>query len=366
MPLTSPTESFELFSGPVGSSHVTCIDTPGLPCSSRSAIAPLLASLHRVVFVVDSQADWHFALAAAEMADLWREVARAHAAAATGHAQSSASDNFAPISRKSTFFMHTPSLHIVCTKQVEAVVPPLSPPPSSDELNKDDALLGAAAAAPATHSPISRTLTPTEIAAYMHLSLYLPPSQLSPQNLHGWDCSWDATRLTGLIGSILGPLSSSDPRVDSRLHSHRRKSLPHSPGGGSMQTRLRTLAREEATAMLRPASTTPPPPPTRPFTQTRLTLEDGLQLTLPVRRSSTIERIQSNQQAVLSDEDHTASTGAQPLMSPSHVRLVYPTEHAHTSSSNTGSTHARKDRRSSRFKSGQLLNAAANPTTTVT
>lgn len=221
VPLPPPTSQFELYRGHLHGHSVTLIDTPGLPCSLLpSALHALLPHLHRVVFVVDSESDWMMDLAAEEIAGIAREMREQRATRGMGGAGGgggytaqqrpvSAGGGQESKSRRHPLSQqHVPSMHIVCTKQVEAPAPTVATTNRHDnkeeerkEQEEDEAH--------ATHALLSAappTLTPSEIAAYMQLPFLSSPGASSPPpSLHGWNCLWPFSRLLPILSAIVSP-----------------------------------------------------------------------------------------------------------------------------------------------------------------
>lgn len=174
LPLPPPTEHLELFTGAIGDTFVSCVDTPGLPCGAgvRGLMAAaVLPRLHRLLWVVDSAADWNLDCSAMEMMQLWREAQQRQQQSPTAGAASVGNQGDAGRDREGLGSPQpspaAPTLHIVCTKQT------------------------------------SSTPSPDEIGALMRLSSYFPAQAARP-TLHGWSCEWEGARKEAAIAALLG------------------------------------------------------------------------------------------------------------------------------------------------------------------
>lgn len=345
----------------------------------------MLPHLNRIIWVVDSQASWNWDLDTTELMELWREVILASLAssqtyASPRHPPSSPSPGVGGESetrprRKSTLNGNNchviPALHIVCTKQVEqpttTTTAGTTAAPHASEHSTNltpPPVFSSSLSAPAP------TLAPHEIAAYMQLSSLLPSA-----TVHGFNCLYYAARLDPLLSHLLGPLalhptSSSILSAPPPDHSRPSHGLASSYGGGGgplsqnlkRQSRRRTWDRDSRSNLTQ-TNPTNAPSATPNMTannvtsdgMTRLRLSDGTYaspklaqtlvslhegsihvpppLILPQASvSSNIHHAESVQFTFPTTTNRTQAAHAHthsrddtlPLMSPSHVQLVYP------------------------------------------
>ena len=230
VPLPPPTEQLELFTGTIGDTFVSCVDTPGLPCGAgvrELMVAAVLPRLHRLVWVVDSTADWNMDCSAMEMMQLWRELQQRHQQSSTAGAASVGNQSDAGREGPGSpqLAPTAPSLHIVCTKQSVA------------------------------------TPSPEEVGSLMHVSSYFSsaasPAQPAPP-LHGWSCAWEPARKDAVIAALLGSNRPAEVVGTGGIWASRRPSLL---AGAATAAASPTTTTGSAASSSSPADQAPSPTP---------------------------------------------------------------------------------------------------------